>query len=131
MEKPTPEEIEYQIDHRHESYARETHISMSICLALAATAVVLRVLARRMKNAALGKDDYMIFAALVCRIYGSVILNLFVCILDEPANPVYSLQFFSASYVTGNFVSTLSILYIHQSIEASAERGYQRNSFHI
>ena len=91
MEKPTPEEIEYQIDHRHESYARETHISMSICLALATTAVVLRVLARRMKNAALGKDDYMIFAALVCHVHGSVILSLFICTSDEAANPVYSI----------------------------------------
>ena len=91
MEKPTPEQIQYQIDHRHESYARETHISMSICLALAALAVILRVLARRMKHVALGKDDYMIFAALVCPLYGSVILSLFICILDLAANLVYSL----------------------------------------
>lgn len=82
MEKPTPEQIEYQIDHRHDSYARETHISMSICLALAATAVILRVLARRMKNAGLGKDDYMIFAALVCQVHNYVILSSFVRIFN-------------------------------------------------
>ncbi|KAG7007105.1 calcium-transporting ATpase [Physcia stellaris] len=76
MEKPSPEQIEYQLEHYNDSYVNEIHISMSICLALATVAVILRILARRMNKASLGKDDHMIFVAL----------------------------FFAASYVTGNFV---------------------------
>lgn len=67
MERPSPEEIEYQIEHYDESYVDEIHISMSICLALATVAVILRVLARRMSKASIGKDDHMIFVALVAR----------------------------------------------------------------
>lgn len=65
MEKPSPEQIEYQLEHYNDSYVNEIHISMSICLALATVAVILRILARRMNKASLGKDDHMIFVALV------------------------------------------------------------------
>ena len=69
MERPSPEEIEYQLEHYNDSYVNEIHVSMSICLALATVAVILRVLARRMNKASLGKDDHMIFVALVREFY--------------------------------------------------------------
>ena len=65
MEKPNEEEIEYQLEHYKDSYVTTAHVSMSICLALATVAVLLRVLARRMSKASIGKDDHMIFVALV------------------------------------------------------------------
>lgn len=67
MERPSPEEIQYQLEHYDESYVDEMHISMSICLALATVAVILRVAARRMSKASIGKDDHVIFVALVLR----------------------------------------------------------------
>ena len=67
MERPSPAEIQYQVEHWDESYVDEMHISMSICLALATVAVILRVVARRMSKASIGKDDHMIFVALVPR----------------------------------------------------------------
>ena len=66
MERPSPEELEYQYAHYDETYVPQVRVSMSICIALATVAVILRVLARRMKNAALGHDDRVIFFALVC-----------------------------------------------------------------
>ena len=65
MEKPNPEQIEYQIEHYKGTYAPEIHVSLSICLGLATVAVILRVVARRMSNASLRQDDHMIFFALV------------------------------------------------------------------
>lgn len=69
MEKPTPEDIQYQLEHHNDSFVDEVLVSMSICLALATIAVILRVVARRMSKASIGKDDHMIFVALV-RYYG-------------------------------------------------------------
>ena len=67
MEKPSPEQIQYQTEHYNESFAQEIHVSMSICLALATIAVFLRVVARHMSNATIRQDDHMIFVALVYR----------------------------------------------------------------
>ncbi|KAL8795742.1 MAG: hypothetical protein Q9195_001793 [Heterodermia aff. obscurata] len=91
MERPSPEEIQYQIEHWDESYVGEMHISMSICLALATVAVILRVLARRMSKASIGKDDHMIFVAL----------------------------FFAAGYVTGNFVVMFVTIFACRPIRAA------------
>lgn len=71
MERPTPEELQYQYEHYDESYVPQVRVSMSICIALATVAVVLRVIARRMNNAALGHDDRVIVFALVYEIQTS------------------------------------------------------------
>ena len=65
MDKPTPAEIQYQRDHFTESQAHPVLVSCITCFTLAAVAVCLRVVSRRLVIANLGKDDYTIFAALV------------------------------------------------------------------
>jgi hypothetical protein len=65
MEGPSPAEIQYQKDHINETHAPAVLTACIICFTLAVIAVFLRVLSRRMAAASLGKDDYMIFAALV------------------------------------------------------------------
>lgn len=65
MDKITPAELQYQKDHFNDSQAHTVTVACGICFALAAIAVILRVLSRRVISASLGKDDYMIFAALV------------------------------------------------------------------
>lgn len=65
MEGPTPADIQYQKDHINDTRAPAVLTACIICFTLAVIAVFLRVLSRRMAAASLGKDDYMIFAALV------------------------------------------------------------------
>lgn len=65
MEGPTPADIQYQKDHINDTNAPAVLTACIICFTLAVIAVSLRVLSRRMAAASLGKDDYMIFVALV------------------------------------------------------------------
>jgi len=65
MEGPTPADIQYQKDHINDTNAPAVLTACIICFTLAVIAVFLRVLSRRMAAASLGKDDYMIFTALV------------------------------------------------------------------
>ena len=65
MDKPTPAETRYQEDHLHDSQAYLVLVVCTTFFALAAVAIFLRVLSRRLVVAGLGKVDYMIFAALV------------------------------------------------------------------
>ena len=65
METPTPTEIQYQEDHRGDSMAHPVSVACITCFTLAAIAVCFRILSRRLASAFLGKDDYMIFVALV------------------------------------------------------------------
>ncbi|KAL8810838.1 MAG: hypothetical protein Q9200_002262 [Gallowayella weberi] len=65
MALPTPKELQYQLDHVHDDRAKDIVVSNSICISLAALAVVLRFSARRLSKAKVGADDYMITAALL------------------------------------------------------------------
>ena len=65
MDQISPADLQYQKDHFNDTQAPSVLVACAISFALAGIAVVLRVLSRRVINAALGKDDYMIFAALV------------------------------------------------------------------
>lgn len=58
-------DIQYQIDHIHDSRINEIVVSNSICIGLAAIAVLLRFAARRLSKAKIAADDCMVVAALV------------------------------------------------------------------
>ena len=58
-------EIEYEVTHIHDSRAPDIVISSAICISLAITAVLLRLLARHLSRAKILADDYMIIFALV------------------------------------------------------------------
>ncbi len=63
----SPAEIKYELAHIHESRAPNIVISSTICISLAITAVILRLLARRLSKVKILADDYMILFALVSR----------------------------------------------------------------
>ena len=63
----TPSEIKYESVHIHDSRASNIVISSAICIGLAITAVLLRLLARRLSKAKILADDYMMVFALVSR----------------------------------------------------------------
>lgn len=60
-------EIEYELAHIHDNRAPNVVISAAICISLAITAVLLRLLARRLSKVRILADDYMILFALVSR----------------------------------------------------------------
>lgn len=59
------EEIQYQLDHIDDNRVNDIVVSNSVCIGLAAIAVLLRFAARSLSRAKVGADDYMITAALV------------------------------------------------------------------
>lgn len=63
----SPTEIEYEVAHIHDNRAPDLIISAALCIALAITAVILRLLARRLSKARILADDYMIIFSLVSR----------------------------------------------------------------
>ncbi len=63
----SPAEIKYELAHIHESRAPNIVISSTICISLAITAVILRLLARRLSKVKILADDYMMIFALVSR----------------------------------------------------------------
>lgn len=63
----TPEQIQYQIDHKHENRATDIIIPHIACLVLAVIFVALRFISRRLK-AGYGIDDWFMLAALVLMI---------------------------------------------------------------
>ncbi|KAL8923811.1 MAG: hypothetical protein Q9172_002959 [Xanthocarpia lactea] len=71
MPSVSQKETQYQIDHIHDNRINEILVSNSICIGLAAIAVLLRFAARRLSKAKIAADDYMIVAALsgdyICR----------------------------------------------------------------
>lgn len=76
----SPTEIEYELAHIHDNRAPDLVISAAICIVLAITAVVLRLLARRLSKVRILADDYMIIFALVSRRRASFFNQ------DEPRN---------------------------------------------
>lgn len=58
-------EIQYQLEHVEDNRVNDIVVSNSVCIGLAATAVLLRFAARRLSKAKVGADDYMVTAALV------------------------------------------------------------------
>ena len=71
MALPTPEEIQYQEEHIHDDRSGNVVTSHAICMAIATTAVLLRLIARRMCKASIQADDWMIIFALVRIFLGS------------------------------------------------------------
>ena len=61
----SPTEIEYEVARNHDSRASDIIISSAICISLAITAVLLRLLARRLSRVKILADDYMMIFALV------------------------------------------------------------------
>ncbi|KAF2677799.1 hypothetical protein K458DRAFT_423648 [Lentithecium fluviatile CBS 122367] len=73
MVAPTPEQIQYMLDHIDESLVASIHISSGICVGVTFFSLVLRVISRRYISAAFAKDDYSIlvgFAFYVAYITG-------------------------------------------------------------
>ncbi|KAI4284402.1 MAG: hypothetical protein L6R38_001455 [Xanthoria sp. 2 TBL-2021] len=58
-------EIQYQLKHVEDNRVNDIVVSNSVCIGLAAIAVLLRFAARRLSKAKVGADDYMVTAALV------------------------------------------------------------------
>lgn len=65
MALPTPEEIQYQIEHIHDDRSGDMLISNATGIAIAAIAVLLRFISRRMCKASIQADDWMILIAMV------------------------------------------------------------------
>ncbi|MCJ1429126.1 hypothetical protein MMC29_007039 [Sticta canariensis] len=65
MALPTPEEIQYQEEHIHDDRSGNIVTSHAICIVIAAIAVFLRLIARRMCRASIQADDWMIIVALL------------------------------------------------------------------
>ncbi|KAL8715738.1 MAG: hypothetical protein Q9220_000405 [cf. Caloplaca sp. 1 TL-2023] len=63
MAMPSQEEIQYQLSHINDDRSGDIILSHGIGIALAASAVVLRFVARRLSKAKVGADDYMIVVA--------------------------------------------------------------------
>ena len=61
----SPTEIEYEVARIHDNQASDIIISSAICISLAITAVLLRLLARRLSRVKILADDYMMIFALV------------------------------------------------------------------
>lgn len=71
MAQPSPAQIKYMEEHRNDDRAPNIVICGSICLATAATAVVLRLMSRRLTGLKLGADDFLIVVSLVYLQYRS------------------------------------------------------------
>ena len=68
----TPEQIEYQLAHRHEDRSGAIIGAITAVTILATTAVILRFMSRRVIRAKIMADDYFTVAALVrsiCFVY--------------------------------------------------------------
>ena len=61
-------EIRYQIDHMQDNKSRELIVANVVSISAATTAVVLRLISRRLNKASLQADDSMIIIGLVSRI---------------------------------------------------------------
>lgn len=67
MVQLSPSDIQYQLEHSHESRVHVLLVSQIICFVLAVTAVILRLVSRRLIKAPIQSDDYMILMALVTK----------------------------------------------------------------
>lgn len=65
MAKLSSSDIHYQLEHLHDSKIPLLLVSQIICFVLAVTAVILRLVSRRLNKASIQSDDYMILIALV------------------------------------------------------------------
>ena len=65
MVLPSPAEIQYQLAHIHEDRSFDIVISHAICLPLAAIAVILRLISRRLIRAPIQADDWTVMLALL------------------------------------------------------------------
>lgn len=65
MPAPSPEAIQYQLQHFNDDESNRIIASFGVCLALAIIAVLLRFLARHLNRASLGADDWTIVVGLV------------------------------------------------------------------
>lgn len=65
MVQLTEEEVLYQLTHAHEDRRKDIIYSHSICIALAAVAVLLRFLSRYLGRIRLGPDDWTILAGFI------------------------------------------------------------------
>lgn len=61
----SPTEIKYELSHIHDTRAPNIIVSAAICIFLAMTAVLLRLLARHLSKSKILSDDYMMIFALV------------------------------------------------------------------
>ncbi|MCJ1266425.1 hypothetical protein MMC22_006310, partial [Lobaria immixta] len=64
MAKLSSSDIQYQLEHLHDSGIPRLLVSQIICLVLAVIAVILRLVSRRLNKASIQSDDYMILIAL-------------------------------------------------------------------
>ena len=78
----TPVELQYQEEHIHDDRSGNLVTSHAICIAIAAIAVLLRLIARRMCRASIQADDWMIIFALVRIFLGSACREVAYCQAD-------------------------------------------------
>lgn len=65
MPSLSPEELQYQLEHRYQNRVADIIIANTIMLVAAYVAVVLRFASRRLMHATLGADDWMMVVGLV------------------------------------------------------------------
>ncbi|KAL8956223.1 MAG: hypothetical protein Q9193_006193 [Seirophora villosa] len=75
MDRPSPAEIQYQLQHIHDDRSNEIIAALGVCMGIAIIAVLLRFVARHLKRAPLEGDDWTIVAGLLCAI-GFVVSQL-------------------------------------------------------
>lgn len=126
----SPTEIEYELAHIHDNRAPDLVISAAICIVLAITAVVLRLLARRLSKARILADDYMIiFALVICM--GQVAACLYsvhlgagkhVILLKDPAAYAKTIISMEVLYCIGTAAFKYSALLLFHRIFGSVPR---------
>ncbi|KAF6219618.1 hypothetical protein HO133_004087 [Letharia lupina] len=123
-------EIEYELAHIHDNRAPNVVISAAICISLAITAVLLRLLARRLSKARILADDYMIlFALIICM--GQVAACLYsvhlgagkhVILLKDPAAYAKTIIAMEVLYCIGTAAFKYSALLLFHRIFGSVPR---------
>ncbi|CAD6572261.1 MAG: hypothetical protein ASARMPRED_005213 [Alectoria sarmentosa] len=126
----SPAEIEYELAHVHDNRAPNIVISTAICIALAITAVLMRLLARRLSKSRILADDYMIFFALiicmgqVATCFYSVHLGAgkHVILLKDPAAYAKTIISMEVLYCIGTAAFKYSALLLFHRIFGSVPR---------
>lgn len=90
MSTPSPAVLQYQSQHSREDKSKQLLVTYIISLCAASVAVSLRLVARRIKQASLQADDYMIIIGYVwnlCQVFDHnlmipalILLDLYCCV---------------------------------------------------
>ncbi|MCJ1426353.1 hypothetical protein MMC29_004256 [Sticta canariensis] len=132
MAIPTPEEIQYQEEHIHDDRSGDLVTSYAICIAIATTAVLLRLIARRMCKASIQADDWMIIFALLLAAGG--VSGVLVCVSFNGGKHsilVTNPKGFAKSVLVAEYFYTSAVAAVKISILLLYRRLFPDHRFHI